>query len=397
MLYRPKYRDLKTGKRKQARIWWYRIKFHGSEVRESTGTRSKTVARKIELRRRRDLEEGAGGIRRRSPRLFRLAAEQWLAIKRSSLAPKSIAAENSNLKHLLPFFGGMLSSDLEAEDVARYQEQRRKEKAAAGTINLEVATLRGILRRLGLWARLQPEVRMLPERHDVGRALTTDEEDRLLRECLASMSRSLYSAVVLALNTGLRLGELTGLRWEQVDFIRRRLTVGKSKTASGEGRAVPLNEAALNALTLQANRFPDREGEHFVFPTERYHVLEKRQGSAAWGLDPLKPISDMGQAWDAAKQRTADPKKRLPAVVCRWHDLRHTFVSRLVEGGTPYPKLAAILGWSPATAARMAKRYGHVSVEALREEVDRLDRPESDGKGAKKGAKWPPEAPLTVS
>jgi hypothetical protein len=83
---------------------------------------------------------------------------------------RGCAAEDSNLKHLLLFFGGMLSSDIEPEDIARYQEQRRKEKAAAGTINLEVSTLRGILRRLGLWAGLQPEVRMLPERHDVGRA-----------------------------------------------------------------------------------------------------------------------------------------------------------------------------------------------------------------------------------
>jgi integrase len=211
------------------------------------------------------------------------------------------------------------------------------------------------------------------------------------------MSRSLYSAVVLALNTGLRLGELTSLRWAQVDFIRRRLMVGKSKTAAGEGRGIPLNEAAFNALTLQANRFPDREDEHYVFPTEQYHVLEKRQGSAAWGLDPLKPITDMGEAWDAAKARTADAKKRLPAAVCRWHDLRHTFVSRLVEGGTPYPKLAGILGWNPATAVRMAKRYGHVSVEALREDEDRLDRRENEGEGAKKEAKWTPEPSSSVS
>jgi hypothetical protein len=114
------------------------------------------------------------------------------------------------------------------------------------------------------------------------------------------------------------------------------------------------------------------------------------------GLGHAVP-NDMGEAWDAAKARTADAKKRLPADVCRWHDLRHTFVSRLVEGGTPYPKLAAILGWSPATAVRMAKRYGHVSVEALRKDEDRLDRRENEGEGAKKGAKWTPEPSSSVS
>ena len=89
---------------------------------------------------------------------------------------------------------------------------------------------------------------------------------------------------------------------------------------------------------------------------------------------------------EAAKRRTADKEKEIPAVVCRWHDLRHTFLTRLLEGGAPFPKLTAIMGWSPATTARRAKRYGHVGVDALREDVALLDRPENEGKGAQKKA-----------
>src|SRR5712692_4401890 len=189
---------------KRGNVWWYRFKFHGSEIRESAGTRSKTVAKQIEFARRRCLGEGAGGIRRRKPRLFRVAAEEFLSVKRPTLAPKSYRIEETNLGHLLPVFGGTLCSDIEAADVARYQQRRSEEGAAAGTVNLEVATLRAILRRLGLWAQIQPEVRMLPERDDAGRALTAEEEERLLRACGASRSRALYPAVVLALNTGLR-------------------------------------------------------------------------------------------------------------------------------------------------------------------------------------------------
>jgi len=376
---------------RRGKVWWYRIKFHSSEVRESAGTRSKTVAKRIEFHRRRELEEGAGGIRRRKPQLFRAASEAWLAVKKPTLAPKTVAAETSNLKHLIPFFGGMLCSDIEPADVARYQEARRRQKAAAGTVNLEVSTLRAILRRLGLWARLQPEVSMFPEREDVGRAISVEEESRLLRACGGSMSRSLLTAVLVALNTGLRYGELAGLRWEQVDLIRRRLTVGKSKTAAGTCRTIPLNDRALAALSMQASRFPDCRPEHFVFPSERYKKLPDGQGSCAYALNPERPITDLSAAWDAAKRRTKDEANSLPVVVCRWHDLRHTFLTRLIEAGTPFPRLAVIMGWSAATTARMSKRYGHVSTDALREDLAALDRAGIAAKGAQKGAQSAPE------
>jgi integrase len=374
---------------KRGNVWWFRIKFHGSEVRESAGTNSKTVARKIELRRRRDLEEGAGGIRRGKPRLFRAAAEDWLAMKRSTLAPKSIAIEDCNLKHLLPYFGAILCSEIEAADIARYQQRRKAEGAASGTINLEVSTVRAVLRRLGFWARLQPETRMLPEREDVGRALTLADEARLLRSAAESRSRALYPAILVSLNTGLRYGELTGLRWSQVELSRRRLTVGKSKTRAGTGRIVPLNDRAFSVLSMWASRFPTRADEHFVFPSEKYGQPRKTpvgSSTTVYFSDPTTPIGRLKEAWEEAKRRTEDEEKRIPAVVCRWHDLRHTFLTRLVEGGTPLPRLSVIMGWSPATTARMAKRYGHVAVDALRQDVGLLDRVEIDSEGAQKGA-----------
>jgi integrase len=295
-----------------------------------------------------------------------VAAEQWLAVKRATLAPKSIRAEESNLKHLLPFFGGMLTTDIEASDIARYQEQRKREQAAAGTINLEISTVRAILRRLGLWARLQPEVRMLPERQDVGKALAPEEESKLLRACEESMSRSLLPALVLSLNSGLRYGELVSLRWSQVDFMRRRVTVGKSKTAAGTGRTIPLNDRAFGALSTLASRFPEREPDHFVIPSEKYQMLPARQGSVAYATDPERPMGTLKEAWEAARRRAA--------VFCRWHDLRHSFLTRLIEAGTPFPRLSIIMGWSAATTARMARRYGHVSPDSLRDDVVALDR-----------------------
>jgi integrase len=59
---------------------------------------------------------------------------------------------------------------------------------------------------------------------------------------------------------------------------------------------------------------------------------------------------------------------------CRFRDLRHTAVTRLLEAGIPYPVLASMMGWSAATAIRMAKRYGHIGSQALREAADVLGR-----------------------
>jgi integrase len=370
MLFRQTYRDRGTGKLRHSKFWSYEFSFRGSRIRETTGLTSKTAARDAERTRRQKLAEGSAGLRRAKPKLFRQAASEWLALKRSSLAPSSLRIEKNSLEHLFPFFGGMLASDVEASDVALYQERRTKEKASNGTINLEVATLRAVLRRSGLWARLQPEIRMLSERDDVGRALSADEESRLLQAASQSRSRSLFPALLLALNTGLRRGELASLRWDQVDLEGRRLTVGKSKTKAGSGRKVPLNDRAFSALSAWAKQFPFRRPEHFVFPSEKYG-----EGGAVYDVNPEESTGTFKESWESAKRRTADEEKGIPAISCRWHDLRHTFCTRLLERSQGLPILAALMGWSAGTTVRMAKRYGHISGEVLSAAVASLDHP----------------------
>lgn len=148
-----------------SRVWTMDFMFSGQRIRESTGTRSKTLAKKIEDKRRRDLEEGAGGIRKReTPKLLSVAAEAWLAMKKSSLAAKTVVIEKTNLAHLNPELGRKLVCDIDARDVARYQQNRIAQGASPKTVNLEVGTLRAILRRHGVWAHIQQDVRMLPTR-----------------------------------------------------------------------------------------------------------------------------------------------------------------------------------------------------------------------------------------
>ena len=287
-----------------SKVWTMDFMFHGQRVRESTGTRSKTLAQKIEDKRRRELEEGAGGVRKRArPRLFSVAAEAWLEMKKSSLAPKTVVIEKTNLAHLNPELGRKLVCDIDACDVARYQQKRLAEGASPKTANLEIGTLRAILKRYGVWALIQQDVRMLPTREDVGRAIAAEEEYTLLEACGQSRSRSLLPFVTLTIDTGARFGVIRTLQWVNINFSNRCLQFGKDKTPSGTGRIIPLNARAMATLSFWASHFPERQPEHYVFPAERYGGSGAIFEACVYSTDPTKPIGSIKEAWEAAKAR----------------------------------------------------------------------------------------------
>ncbi|MGB6686840.1 MAG: site-specific integrase [Terracidiphilus sp.] len=368
---------------KGSRVWTMDFLFHGQRIRESTGTRSKTLALKIEDKRRRALEEGAAGIRKqRQPLLLSVAADEWLDMKKATLAPRSVKIELANLAHLLPELGRKLICDIEAREIARYQQARLDEEASPKTVNLEVGTLRAILKRSGQWARLQPEVKMLSTRDDVGRAITPEEEAALLQACARSRSRSLVPFVTLAIETGARYGVIRTLQWGSVDFEGRCLKWGKDKTAAGTGRTVPLSQRAVAALSFWATHFPERKPEHYVFPAERYGAGGDEFSPKAYHVDPSKPIGSIKEAWEAARLRAArilkgeseekDSEEQVVPLACRFHDLRHTAVSRMLNAGIPIAKVAKIVGWSASTMVLMAKRYGHFALNDLRDAVESI-------------------------
>lgn len=104
-------------------------------------------------------------------------------------------------------------------------------------------------------------------------------------------------------------------------------------------------------------------------------------GSLAYDTDPTQPIGDLKEGWEAAKKRAG--------VTCRFHDLRHTACTRMLEAGVPFAVVTDIMGWSPSTAIRMARRYGHIGAAARREAVEKLASATIfDSEGAQKWAQW---------
>jgi Phage integrase family len=125
-----------------------------------------------------------------------------------------------------------------------------------------------------------------------------------------------------------------------------------------------------------------------VFPAERYGAGGDAFSPKAYLVDPSKPIGSIKEAWEAAKIPAApilkgeweeadpnsetEPKEEIASLACRFHDLRHTAVPRMLNAGIPIVKVAKIVGWSPATMGRMAARYGHFSLNELRGAVESI-------------------------
>jgi integrase len=202
----------------------------------------------------------------------------------------------------------------------------------------------------------------------VGRALSRDEEMRLLAAARDSRSRSLYPALVVALHTGLRSSELRTLQWSRVDLIEAKLTVGRSKTAGGEGREVPLSATALGVLREWRAQFPDAKPAHYIFPSEHVGQPRKEAGrGVSYNTDPTRPIGSWKTALDSAKKTAG--------VQMRMHDTRHTFCSRAGDANAAEQTLTAMAGWM---SRKMLETYSHSRMEMKRRVVASFDQNDED-------------------
>lgn len=169
------------------------------------------------------------------------------------------------------------------------------------------------------------------------RFLSKDEQKSLLAACQSATWGKLYLLVLMALTTGGRKGELLGLRWTDIDFQHRTAKLGMTK--NGKPRLLPLTQPVIEELT----RFRE-VGNGLIFcntisKTTAYDI--KKQ----W-LNALE-VSGMGH--------------------CRFHDLRHSAASNLVQAGRTLFEVGVLLGHSSTS---MTARYSHLAIHDTRSMVD---------------------------
>lgn len=224
----------------------------------------------------------------------------------------------------------LTSGDVDAYAAKRLkQKTRRKRPVSPACVNRELALLKSILRRACDDGKLPgvPRIRMLREPPGRAPLLDAEQERALVAACDSQRLRML---VLLGIETGCRLSELTGLRWRDLDLSAGILRVERSK--SGKRRDLPLSAVALDLLRTWR---PDG------VPAGRY-VLPTRSG----------------RRWLAAQRPWERATNAAGLAGWRLHDLRHVFASRAVMRGVDLLTVARLLGHA---STKMVERYAHLS------------------------------------
>jgi integrase len=258
-------------------------------------------------------------------------------------------------------------SEFTAFQIERWRSARLKDGTMAGTCNKDLGALKSALSRAVKWQLLKrnplTEVKVLRvDTRSIVRYLSKDEEQRLraaltardikrqakreaanqwrrergYQEWPAENPHHLTAIVLVALNTGLRQGEIFNLRWTDFNFYTEQLTVRGDGAKSGQTRHIPLNSEALKVLTCR-----------------------QRQVSLDGYVFPGRVDGDDGRL-DNVKKGWAALMKAAKLEAFRFHDLRHTFASKLVMAGVDLNTVRELLGHSDL---KMTLRYAHLAPE----------------------------------
>ncbi|MHB1933661.1 MAG: tyrosine-type recombinase/integrase [Leptospirillum sp.] len=315
---------------KRGKTWW--ISFttpQGKRVRYSAQTEDKQQAQefhdqlKAEAWRQTKLKE-------RPSRIWDEAGVRWLEEKSHK---RSLNDDIKMLRWLQTYLRGKKLVEIDRPFIDRLVREKKKSGVTPATVNRMLALVRSILRKCVEWDWMDsaPVIRLLSEPKRRIRWITRQEAETLLL-CLPEHQAELAR---FALATGLRQGNILSLEWSQIDLARGICWIHPDQAKGGKGIGVPLNHEALSVLRRQAGK---HERRVFVYDG--------------------KPISQVNtKAWRKALVKAGIKE-------FRWHDLRHTWASWHVQGGTPLHVLQELGGWE---SIEMVRRYAHLAPDHLAE------------------------------
>lgn len=347
---------------KRGNRWWIEYEHEGKRYRESAG-RTKRLAEQALSIRRAEIARGKFNIQsvKRTTTLEAFAKE-YLAWAQVNLRTGS-TFHARRLKPLLEAFGTYRLSAMTPFLIEQYKQARAQEARAhptrrgkpkdlpegrprepirPATVNRELSVLSAMLTKAVEWGRLAVhpmrggKVKKLPVEQNRERVLTDEEESRLLK----ASPPEIRDAIILALETGMRLGEICSLTPATADLARGEISLAQTKNT--KPRRLPLTPAARAVLHLRTQGRP---------PDERIFPLA--EGKRPWRLDTA-----FGRA--CAKATITG---------LRFHDLRHTFATRLVTGGADLITVMTLLGHSDL---RMTARYAHPTGASIQQALQIL-------------------------
>ncbi|HCD7251497.1 TPA: site-specific integrase [Citrobacter farmeri] len=216
-----------------------------------------------------------------------------------------------------------------------------------------LALMKAILRaaeRDWKWLEKAPVIKIPAVRNKRVRWLEKDEAKRLIDEC----PEPLKSVVKFALATGLRRSNIINLEWQQIDMQRRVAWVNPEDSKSNRAIGVALNDTACKVLR-------DQIGNHHKFVFVHTKAGRRPDGSVTPAVRKMRV--DDGRAWKSACKRAGIED-------FRFHDLRHTWASWLIQSGVPLSVLQEMGGWE---SIEMVRRYAHLAPNHLTEHAKQID------------------------
>jgi len=329
--------------------WYLDFYYDGKRYKESIGAVNKTVANEKLVIRKREVIQGTYKPKRIET-LFEKFKEQYIEYSTNNKKPSSTQRDEYSIKHLEKFFDGKRLSDISPFLIEKYKATRKAQDANIVTINHELACLRHMFTMALKWGKAEKnpgrEVKLFKETQNKTRILSADEENRLLSYVRASIkAKHLEAIIITALNTGMRKGEILNLKWENVDFKNGYITVIETK--NNENRNIPMNRQLTAILK---------------------NVKDKKQpGEYVFSIKG-KPFGKVDRAWWKALKESGIEN-------FRFHDMRHTFGSRLGMAGVDIKTIQELMGHKDIT---MTMRYSHPTPEHKKRAVEILESSHTD-------------------
>jgi len=269
------------------------------------------------------------------------------------------------IKRFKDHFGeNTLLANIRYVDIETYHSALRKTLTAHGTIrkdstvNREMSCHHHIFTKAVEWDMIERnpfdkgKSLHLKENNQRLRFLSQEEIDRLLPECHKYLRR----VVECAINTGMRRGEILGLKWS--DIRNGQIYLQASVTKTKEARQVPVNDDL--ATLFKEIRKEQQLRSEYIFT---YRKNEEKGPETTRLTTVGKPVESMKTAFNAALRRAGIED-------FRFHDLRHTFASHFIMRGGTLKELQEILGHK---TIQMTMRYAHLSQEHKKKAVNLLN------------------------
>lgn len=339
--------------------WTASFQFQGTRYRRRSPENSCASAKAFELVMRQRIARGepayGPSLPKTEPKSMKEFAGEWLVTyvlpnnKPSERKSKRIILDN----HLLPFFGSLPLEGVSVERIEHYKGAKLRQGLSAKTINNQLVVLGKLIRTAVEWGVLDaaPKIKLLKAATPKFDHLSPVETALLLSDTSEPMWREM---LLVAVRTGLRMGELFALDWSDIDLGHRLVSVRRSMVdgiigtpKSGKERHVALTDDVCRALSARRKR------QGLVF---------EREGGG-------------GLSHSIAGNAIRRICKRVGLRPIGWHTLRHTFASELVRRGGAIRAVQLLMGHS---TVQMTERYSHLAPSDLQKTIALLEQPDKD-------------------